>query len=87
MRRELVFRNGVVSAVNLDENESRGIIRLLKKIEARNSGFLAAVSRVLDGGGAERLEVIGLDVNVDDEDEHMDNYDPTFTHWPERIDS
>src|ERR1041385_5489431 len=64
MRGFLVLRRGCDAAIDLHQNEAGRIIRLLDHVEADDARLLQAVARVFDGGCAEGLDGIRLDVDV-----------------------
>ena len=57
-------------AVDLDQREAGGVVGLLEEVEAGDAGLAGAVAGVVDGGRLEGRDGLGLDVDVDDEDEH-----------------
>jgi hypothetical protein len=57
-------------AIGFYENETRGIILLLKHVKARNAGFLDAGARVGERRLLEGLNVIGLQVDMNMDDKH-----------------
>ena len=65
----LVARRIVGRAIDLDEHEAVGIVRLLYHIEPCNARLLHTAARILDGGGLERLDKLRfhMDKNMDDE--------------------
>ena len=68
MRRFLVACRIRRCAIDLDEHEARWVIFLLNDIESDDAGLLHAVARVLQRGGGECRDVVGLHMN-----EHMNN--------------
>ena len=56
--------------VGLIEEEARGVFLGLEEIEAEVGGFLARVPGVVEGGGFEGGDVLGLDENGDADDVH-----------------
>jgi hypothetical protein len=48
----------------------RRLVRLLDDIEARHTGFLNALTGVLDGGFLEGLDAVGFHVNMNMHDQH-----------------
>ena len=63
-------RGGVWRAVDLLQNEVRRIILLLQDVEADDTRLLDAVPGILEGGGPEVGEGLGLHLDVDVDDEH-----------------
>ncbi len=70
VRGGFVFRGSVGVAVDLDEDEARGIVLLLEEFEAGDAGFPGAVFRVDYGGGFEGIDEFGFDLGVDDQSLH-----------------
>jgi len=66
----LVTRRVRGRAVDLDEKEPRRVAVLLHDIEAYDARFLHAVARVLERGGPESVDGVGLYVNEDVDDDH-----------------
>jgi hypothetical protein len=57
-------------AVDLDEDETRSVILLLDKIEARDAWFLNAGAGVLNGGLAEFCNRFRFDMHANVNDKH-----------------
>jgi hypothetical protein len=55
-----MFGGGGGVAIDLVEDESRGVVLLLEEIEARDAGFLGAVFGVDGGGLLEGVDELGL---------------------------
>lgn len=66
----LVGDGGFLGAVDFDEEEVGGVGVVLEDVEAGDAGFEDAVGRVFDRGGLEGIDVGGVDVDVDVDDEH-----------------
>jgi hypothetical protein len=58
--------------IDLDQHKTRRVILLLYNVEARNSGFLAAVTGIFKRGGFEGFDLVGfhLDHNLNDEHDY-----------------
>ena len=70
VRRLLVGRRGLGGAVDLDQQEPGGVVLLLEHVEPGDARLLQAVPRVLDAGGLEGLDPVGLHLDVDVDDQH-----------------
>lgn len=57
-----------LAAVDLVEDEVRGIVRLLEDVEALAAGFLDTAAGIALAGGDERVDAVGfhMDMGVDD---------------------
>src|ERR1041385_207375 len=66
----LVLHGRLGVAVDLVEHETRRVLLLLEKIEARDSRLLRALGRVDPGGGDKCIDEFRLDVSLNDENEH-----------------
>ena len=60
-------------AVDFNEEEVGGLIVLLEEVEAGDAGLMQAGAGVGDGGVFERLDVFGLDGDMDMNDEHRNS--------------
>jgi hypothetical protein len=70
MRGLLVRGGGVGRAVDLDEDETRGIVGLLDDVKTGDAGFAHTLAGVRETRGGEGLDASGSDVDVDMNDEH-----------------
>ena len=66
----LVLSGSVRVAVNLDQDEPGRLIELLDDVEPGDARFLDARAGVGEGGRAKRLDALGLDLDLDVDDEH-----------------
>lgn len=66
----LVRDGGLLCAVDLHQGEVGRVGVVLKDVEAGDAGLLHAGGRIGDGGGFEGVDVGGIDVDVDVDDEH-----------------
>jgi len=62
VRRFLVPGRIIWSAVDFDQDKARRVVLLLEDIESRDTRFLYAVTGVLNGGGPEGFNPIGLNM-------------------------
>ena len=66
----LVGRGCLGAAIGFNEHKTRRIILMLKNIEAGDSGFLHARASIGERNLLEGINVLGLQVNVDVDNEH-----------------
>jgi hypothetical protein len=61
------------SAISFDEHKTGWIILLLDDVKASDTGFLDALASVGKSGLFEGLDVFGLEMNVNVDDEHIEH--------------
>jgi hypothetical protein len=61
---------GLLRAVDFHQDEVGGVGVVLKDVEAGDARLLHAGGRIGEGGGFEGVDVGGIDVDVDVDDEH-----------------
>ena len=65
----LVRGIGIHIAIDLDEQETRGVILLLDDVETQHAGLVDAFARIGEGGSFEDFNAFRFDVDVDMNDE------------------
>lgn len=70
MRRLFVSRWSVGIPINLNQQETRRVVRLLQHVESRNPGFRDAVPCILDAGRSKGTDELRLHVDMDMNDQH-----------------
>jgi len=66
----LVRDGGLLRAVDFHQDEVGRVVIVLEDVEAGDARLLHAGGRVGDGGGFEGVDMGGVDVDVDVDDEH-----------------
>ena len=70
MSRLLVIGRCLGRAISFDQNETRRIITLLRDVKAGDSCFADTCLGVDERGGFEGLNALGLNVNLNVNDQH-----------------
>src|SRR5262245_41494068 len=74
MSGQLMRCDRVLVAVRFHEHEMRRVVSVLQEIEADYAGLFPAVAGVLDSGLAECVDMLALDVNIHEENQHELHY-------------